>query len=196
MESLKNLQLRGADGVVILLNVPSVLDIPGMRELIRSFPLRVLVTPEPIDFDADIVVYDRKAAQHAATEALLQAGRRRLLYVTNHLPPNLYKFHTIQETVAAFGHGATADAIDLQRTRLRGLVDCFDADPRCAEADAMLFSSDDYAAAGMRWLHCRGRRCPQDVAVVGFNNSEYACVLTPPLATVDRLDIVLVEQID
>ena len=199
LEILKNLQLRGADGVVIRLDVPEVLDIPGVSDLIRTFPLRVLVMPEAIDFDADIIVYNRKAAIQVAMEELLRSGRRRFLFVVDNLSPNRYKVRVMEEAVAAFGQGAVVDAVDIadeKQSNLSELFGHFDADPRFAEADAMLFSMDEYAATGIRWLERCGRRCPEDVAVVGFNNSEFTCVFAPPLASVDRVEAQLVKQID
>jgi len=40
----------------------------------------------------------------------------------------------------------------------------------------------------MRFLREKGLRIPEDVAVVGFNGSEFAGCLVPPLASIDRHD--------
>ena len=197
LEILRNLSRRGADGVIIQFNLLDVLDAPGVADLIRSFPMRTLIVPEPIDFAADLIVYDRFHAIRTAVNELLAAGRRRFIYSALHLEANLGKAQVVLDTVAAFGQGAVATAVGLGKTTNQDdLPAILDADPRFAEADALLFSIDEFAAAGIRWLQRRGRRCPQDVAVVGFNNSDFARLFSPPLATIDRSNENLAEQLE
>ena len=193
--NLKNLRSRGADGIVLQISNQLCLDHPEAADLIRSFRLRVLVTQGPASFDADMVLHDRLAAIREAVAYLLEFGRRRLVYITGSLNANQFKADAIQQAVADFGHGATSDVVLLGQTPLAQSGTVFDASPAMACADAMLFSSDEYAAAGLRWLEQTGRRCPDDVAVVGFNNSEFSQMIKPALATVDRAHLPLVEQI-
>lgn len=54
--------------------------------------------------------------------------------------------------------------------------------PMC---DAILASSDDGAAAALLWLRHHGLSVPDDVAVMGSNNSDMMRVTTPPLASIE-----------
>ena len=194
---LKSLKMRGADGIVMQVSDVDLLNHPQVAGLIRSFPMRVLVVPEPVSFDADLVIHDRLAAiRHAATY-LLKSGRRRLVYVAKNLETiNQSKGNAVLEAVAAFGGGATAQLVDVgQATSPSQCFSVFDDSPAISQADALLFSNDGFAAAGLRWLEQAGRRCPDDVAVVGFNNSELSELFSPALATVDRANLLLAEQI-
>ena len=195
--NLKNLLSRGADGIVLEMGAHTDLaNTPQVTELIRSFRLRVLVTVEPIEFDADIVIHDRQPAVREAVTHLLTSGRRHLVYAAGGIKINQHKADAVIETVAEFGHGATADLVDLRKATSAQSVALFDTFPALDHADAVLLSNDEYAIACLRWMEKTGRRCPDDVAVVGFNNSEFSQFFTPTLATVDRSYPTLIEQIE
>jgi len=50
--------------------------------------------------------------------------------------------------------------------------------------DAVLVQNDRYAAALLAVLHERKLRCPEDIAVVGWDDSDYCDMLIPPLASI------------
>ena len=60
---------------------------------------------------------------------------------------------------------------------------------RAPEATAILAMSDKHAAAAIEAAMRLGRRVPQDLSVVGFDDVEGAATMVPPLTTV-RQDIV------
>ncbi|MFC1419107.1 LacI family DNA-binding transcriptional regulator [Streptacidiphilus cavernicola] len=55
---------------------------------------------------------------------------------------------------------------------------------RCPDLDAVFAASDLMAAAAMRVLRQAGRRVPEDVAVVGFDDSAIARHTDPPMTSV------------
>ena len=55
---------------------------------------------------------------------------------------------------------------------------------RHPEIDAVFVASDLMAAAALRVLQSHGRRVPDDVAVVGFDDSELGRTTNPPLTTI------------
>jgi DNA-binding LacI/PurR family transcriptional regulator len=57
------------------------------------------------------------------------------------------------------------------------------AEPRL---DAVFAASDPMAFGALRILHRRGRRIPDDVAVIGFDDSSAAPLADPPLSTVHQ----------
>ncbi|MEV4674130.1 MULTISPECIES: LacI family DNA-binding transcriptional regulator [Actinomadura] len=52
--------------------------------------------------------------------------------------------------------------------------------------DAVFAASDPMAFGALRILHRRGRRIPDDVAVIGFDDSSAAALADPPLSTVHQ----------
>ena len=59
---------------------------------------------------------------------------------------------------------------------------------RAPDVDAVFVAADIIALGVLQVLHARGKRVPEDVAVVGFDDSLLASTATPPLTTV-RQDV-------
>jgi DNA-binding LacI/PurR family transcriptional regulator len=55
---------------------------------------------------------------------------------------------------------------------------------RCPDIDAVFAASDLMAAGALTALHAAGRRVPEDVAIVGFDDSVIALSTVPPLSSV------------
>ena len=55
------------------------------------------------------------------------------------------------------------------------------------DIDGIVFSEDNLAAAGLRTLADMGRRVPEDVQVVGINNSHMARLTIPTLTSLDNM---------
>ena len=54
---------------------------------------------------------------------------------------------------------------------------------------AVIFSNDQMAIGGLKAAHDAGLRVPDDVSIVGFDNTEYSSFVSPALTTVDmRID--------
>ena len=59
--------------------------------------------------------------------------------------------------------------------------------------DAVIFTEDLTAVYAMNALQNMGYRIPEDVAVVGCNNSEYSRISNPPLTTINNKGELLSE---
>jgi signal transduction histidine kinase/AraC-like DNA-binding protein len=57
-------------------------------------------------------------------------------------------------------------------------------DERRADFDAVVCVNDDLAVQAMETLQARGIRVPEDVSIVGFNDTPLSRAVTPPLTTV------------
>ena len=56
--------------------------------------------------------------------------------------------------------------------------------------------NDEIAIAAISWFKTMHIRVPEDVAVIGFNDSESGRFFDPPLASVDRKDHRVSDAID
>ena len=129
---------------------------------------------------------DNVAGGALATQHLLDQGRRRIAFVGDPaLPEVAYRHRGYTERHRAAGIVPSA----------RLLVTApFDADQaragitRLCESgtkfDAVFACSDVLASAAMQVLHRFGRSVPGDVAVVGYDDIEWASHSNPPLTTV------------
>ena len=55
------------------------------------------------------------------------------------------------------------------------------------EIDSIIYSEDMLAAVGLRTLADMGKRVPEDIAVIGINNSDYAKLSIPTLTSLDNM---------
>jgi len=129
---------------------------------------------------------DNHAGGLMATQHLLQGGARRIVFVGDPLLPEVERRRQgYLDALAA--HGLAADPA-------LSVVVPFDAaaaraglSALCAAGvvfDAVFACSDVLASAVMQTLHQHGRAVPADVAVVGYDDIEWASHSNPPLTTV------------
>lgn len=129
---------------------------------------------------------DNAAGGEMAAGHLLDQGRRRIVFVGDpQLPEVAHRHRGYEQALQA--RGLVADPTLL-------LAVPFDAQAAHAAVvalcesgrgfDAVFACSDVLASAVMRALHARGRSVPGDVAVVGYDDIEWASHANPPLTTV------------
>jgi DNA-binding LacI/PurR family transcriptional regulator len=137
--------------------------------------------------DIPSVTFENKAGAETAVSHLINLGRRRIVYLTGPAGNEDSQWRELgyREALAAHDipvdpdlialggfHDTTSEATVKQLLQ-KGVA--FDA----------IFAGDDRSASGaLLALHQAGKRVPEDVAIVGFDDASYAGFLTPPLSTV------------
>ncbi len=134
---------------------------------------------------ASYIDVDNVGGARDATRHLIQAGRRRIATVTgpSDMPAGVDRLAGWRDAVNEAGLPADA-FVEGDFTADGGaaaVVRLLDKHP---DIDAVFFASDLMAAAGMRELQSRGKRVPDDVAIVGFDDSDLARTTSPPLSSV------------
>ena len=133
---------------------------------------------------------DNVAAGRLAGEHLLGLGRKRIAFIgqaDEHYPEFADRYRGLSEALAAAGLSADPG---LQIAALssegdgRAAIEALLA--RGAEFDAVFAASDLIAIGAMRSLTEAGRRVPEDVAVMGFDDIPAASLTSPPLTTVQQ----------
>ncbi len=156
-----------------------------LQEL-AQLPLPIVFSARPLGVDVPVasVDVDNVAGARTGVEYLLSIGRRKIGTVTGPLDmtAGLDRLTGYQDVMkeaglpAAISYGDfTADGGEQAALRL------FDEHP---DLDGLFVASDLMATAALRVLSQRGRRVPDDVAVVGFDDSVLATTTTPKLTTV------------
>ncbi|MEE1802085.1 substrate-binding domain-containing protein [Streptomyces sp. JV176] len=184
------------DGVVCW---SSTLGLPASGEraerLMRQLAhLPVVSLNQPLSGQEDTLTVDSYAGMREAVGHLVvHHGRRRLACIrgplANPVSQERYRAYAaalgrhqvpheraLSCAAVDFGAGAGASA-------MRVLIEARGMAPG-TDFDAVVACSDVLAADALRFLRARGVRVPEDVAVVGFNDSPEARLSDPPLTSV------------
>ncbi|HLL37415.1 LacI family DNA-binding transcriptional regulator [Streptomyces sp. NPDC052773] len=132
--------------------------------------------------DADNVGGAREAVAH-----LLSGGRRAIAAITGPLDMYVAQCRLRGYRQALADAGLTTDASWIAEgdfTEASGRRAMTELLKRHPDVDAVLAASDTMAAGALTALRAAGRRVPDDVAVVGFDDFQLAQHTDPPLTTV------------
>jgi DNA-binding LacI/PurR family transcriptional regulator len=177
-------QQRLVDGVLLMsLHGPDPL--PGV---LRRAGVPTVLNGRPTDeSDIPYVDADNRGGARAATAHLVASGCRRIVTVTGpqDMPAGIDRYTGYRDALAAAGlrarrkDVATGDFTEASGARAaRKLLDTV------PDLDGVFAASDAMAVGVLRELQAAGRRVPDDIAVVGFDDAPYAEHTTPPLTTV------------
>jgi LacI family transcriptional regulator len=176
---------RQVDGMLIYPTSHRQLD--HIRPLRRaSYPV-VLLVGDP-DAGIDAVCMDERRGAYKATRHLIDLGHRRIAILDSSNPlGNLEKLQGYQQALGEAGidhdtalcvdpHGHTAErgfwAMD---TLMSGRL----------QPTAVFAANDSLAIGALRWCQTHNVRVPDEMAIVGFDNIEFAEYAAVPLSSVN-----------
>jgi DNA-binding LacI/PurR family transcriptional regulator len=146
----------------------------------------VLVDMRPPLRDIDAVVCDDSQAAYEATRHLLKLGHQRIALIRG---PARHPFsqaltsgyrRALHEVGIPFRDSLVVEA----QFRPEGGYEAAESLMKIATPPTAIFTNDDMAIGALRAIHDRGLTIPDDVALVGYDDIEYAAHTTPPLTTV------------
>lgn len=154
----------------------------------KDFPIVLLgYTSEAEKRVPCVDINNRKAAQKAV-EHLIATGRKKVLAL---LPEKLQHICCIQQRLNGYRDALSRHDLPLTDEFIRTVrslpdhLNRFFSELRCLdEIDAIFCPNDELAALCLRSLKQIGKKVPEDVAVIGFNNSPISEHTAPPLSTV------------
>ncbi|HET7375744.1 MAG TPA: LacI family DNA-binding transcriptional regulator [Anaerolineae bacterium] len=170
------------DGVIVASNL---LDDPVVQALVESdFPF-MMNGRHPGNDRVNYVDIDNIASAREAVSHLFRLGRRRIGTVTG--PHNMIAGadRLLGYTLALRDRGQAVDAelvVESDFTETGGYY----AMQRLMahQPDAVFVASDTMAVGVLQALREAGRRVPEDIAVVGFDDMPFAARTLPPLTTI------------
>jgi LacI family transcriptional regulator len=155
----------------------------------KDLPVPVVYAYGPSEDPDDVsFVPDDVGAAEMAVNHLLALGRRRIAHITGpmHYKAARDREEGLRRALAAAGveqAGGTLSGVWSQRWGRHAAEMLLMAEP---EIDAVFCVSDQIAAGFVEAARERGRRVPDDIAVVGYDNWEVLSTETrPALTTVD-----------
>ncbi|MCC8059589.1 MAG: LacI family transcriptional regulator [Clostridiales bacterium] len=130
---------------------------------------------------------DDRMATYQATDQLIVSGCRDILYLfTSVSYSGANKLEGYRDALTAHGlenrseyiHQCKKDILSARDLLLRlhhsGLI-----------FDAVLASDDQLAVGAVKYAHAEGRAIPDDLSIIGYNNSSYAICTDPELTSID-----------
>ena len=170
------------DGVVVTAND---LDDPLVDGLLASSLPTMLVGHRKADRTASYVDVDNVHAADAMTTHLVSIGRCRVGYITG-TPRNVAAVDRLAGYRRAMQRaGLTNDDLIVEgdfnaASGVTGAATLLDR----GGADAIFCANDATALGALETIRARGLRVPEDVALAGFDDLEFAAHLDPPLTTI------------
>jgi len=200
---LSDLLRRRVDGVILQAS-HGRLDNLEICEQLKQFRAAVAVVDASRASPVDMVVHDVSHGIKQLMDYWLATGRRRIGFIGHELS-NQEKIEPLQEKLRAFG--LPDKDVVIGSESVLPLTNHFDLFWAALESrfgsrsdrfpfDALLCASDAGAGAVITWLHHRGLRVPEDVAVAGMEDVDLARAIRPPLASMERHYEKLAEVID
>jgi LacI family transcriptional regulator len=183
---LDELVARRVDGIVWAVpEIGSNRDWIAAARLANVPPIVFLsMAPRP---NLSIVAVDNRAGAQLATQHLYAQGRRRIGIITG--PLNWWE---ARERLAGWKTTLTTLGLKPDKALIaegnwspasgeRAMEQLLGAAPKL---DAVFCSNDQMALGALGVLHRAGRRVPEDIAIVGFDNIPESEFFLPPLSTV------------
>lgn len=129
---------------------------------------------------------DNVAGARLATLHLVRLGRRRIAFLgATEAPEALQRYQGYLEGLAAAGLAADRQVMFPSQFELEAAETATDTLlSRRVQFDAIVAASDIIALGAIRALVRAGRRVPQDVAVIGYDDIQVARLTRPELTTV------------
>lgn len=175
------------DGV-LLLSLHDSDPLPDLLEL-RDMPTVLGGRPGRAASSRHFVDVDNAGGARLAVDHLRSQGRRRIATIAGPQDMQVGRARLAgYRTALCADGGLTSDALDLvaygdfsEASGVAAMHDLLERDPHI---DAVFVASDLMACGALRVLRYAGRRVPQDVAIVGFEDAPVARQCDPSLSTV------------
>ena len=188
---LRQLEARGVEGILISPSAETV-DMAHIDQLsARGIPA---VLFDRISERADMfqVGIDNWRSAFLATQHLIGNGYRRIAMLN--IGSEIYfadqRGSGYREALSTYGIDYREEYVRVcTPSEWENLKVCVETNIQALFAlpekpDALFTTSDRLSAHALSILHEMGCRIPDDIALIGFSNTEFAPVLTPPLSTV------------
>lgn len=175
------------DGV-LLFNTNDASAETMQRLLDRSLPV-VLVERRSPGPPVDAVLSDNRTSIRVAIEHLVDLGRRRIAFLVGDVTASHYaeRLSAYQETIAELGLHAGGDLVHTNVVSYAEGQAAAEVLARSARPPtALLCATDTLAIGALRGLATMGLKVPEDIAVIGYGDTEISAYTTPSLTTVGQ----------
>ena len=181
---LRLLMGRRVDGLIV---APSSGNADLLRSAIESGLPVVLLDRSIPGLTADVVLSDNESGAFDAVSYLIGMGHRRIGIVAGRLEVSTGADRMAGYVRAIRTHGIPADESLIEVAKFKRDI-AYDKTMKMlnrAEPPTALFVCNNVMTAGtMAALKAAGKKVPEDISVIGFDDSEWAALMDPPLTVV------------
>lgn len=171
------------DGVIVTADTSDDPLVDGLRA--SDLPV-VLIGHRRADRDANYVDIDHEAAAGAVTEHLIRTGRTRIAHITGRRSSVSGRDREIGFKRAMSRAGLSVDGriVPGDYTEESGRQGVDELLSGGVKVDAIFCGNDNSARGAMEAIRAAGLQVPEDIAIAGFDDLEFAAQLDPPLTTI------------
>ncbi|QAS53348.1 LacI family DNA-binding transcriptional regulator [Halobacillus litoralis] len=191
-EVVKMVQGKRVDGVIVLYSRQDDKVVPYLREC--EFPF--VMVGKPVDRASETMFVDNDNIQASkdVTEYMIALGHEKIGFIGGDSHYEVARDRLEGFRLALSNHNLKVNE-ELRKNIHPGKVDADEVVKELMDLPdppTGLVITDDYnALLVMRALAARGVKLPEDMSIVGFNNTMIAQLSNPPLTTVDTQSIQL-----
>lgn len=173
---------RQVDGFII----PGPITNPRTRELLARNHIPVVETwdlpSDPLDM---VVGFSNHAMAKAATEFLIEQGRKHILFLSPEGRPRAERRHSgFLETLAAYGLSLEDSTVHIGTTMDAGREIMPILMARDPLPDALFFNGDSMALGALMWCLEHGIDVPGQLAIMGLHDTPLARHMRPSLTSI------------
>lgn len=172
------------DGVVL---TPPLCDNPALLDTLERLDIpAVRISPKGLEGANAVIGVDNYAATRRVIEYLIAKGHERIAHIAgpDTHSASIARREAYRDTVCEAGLSELVAESDFSwRGARRAAGELIERDPAIT---AIFAANDDMAAGVLGWMGETGRSCPEDIAVVGFDDTPLSRLLHPPLTTVGQ----------
>ena len=187
LELLRQLVTRGVDGVFLVVG-DEFSDDRAMREELGRLPVPAVMVDRAIEgLDCDKVMFDHELGGYMATRHLIEEGHRRIACLVNARRSNTGRKRLAGYERALREAGIIIDA-RLEFESEYYIPSAYEASEAllATDATAVFASSDNIALGLLKRLHEYGKRIPEDISVVSYDNSAADVLFEPALTAIEQ----------
>ncbi len=132
-------------------------------------------------------VYNRdEEAVYDAVSRLIRSGRKRILFLTDSRSYSVsQKMEGYERALRENGLPVLGELELLTENRIHQVRDILLA-RHTLEYDSVLATDDALAVGAVKCANAKGLKIPEELSVIGYNNSEYSVCCEPELTTIDN----------
>ena len=182
------LRTLNAQQIIGVFFVGSVFVTPPCREYIAKYvpdiPILFANAVLPLP-NAYGILADEEGGFYQAVKQLIRAGRRSIAFVNDDdTESEAHKRNGYRRAIREYGLPERCCRAERSIEGGRLVTErILQQDPG---TDAIVFSEDTTAVGGLHTLQTTGRRIPDEIAVIGCNNSIYCTICYPQLTSIDN----------